>query len=486
MENHLLGQLTPAKKKEKEKREKLAKCCGKETGGLKMLRRLICAGAALCAVSCCILLLGAGSAPRASELRSISVLPKGINGKQHPAAQFVQQTLKGLTHDADEKLKGLNLHHHMRSSGVSGKLRRAIPNRKAAIGGDPDGVGGGKYDRFDRGQTLADLQQSLSSPLFSANNKARTEPIVPVAERARIAQLENVKLPGPLANIPKDMLTAEKAQTTMLTDRLSIKGVHTGYAEDPEVYVPRTGGILMNVLGVNTGEAGAWQGEDHWDDEMVGTERALSPEIDDPWIGQAHELSGSIGAQPGHPQGFTVNKYWAPVFGARMNGDHDFRPTQLAQIEDAEVEDDNGIPELRLNAARRHSISRSSLRSASPPPSSSLLAHTTQASEEHAQEREEQRDIALRNQQTRNRTPYTQEDKAAAAAWLAAGSQGPVSAGGGLLNARSAAGAMEDGAVSDDEESDAIKTLRDAMTDSRQKQPGHREPVARKLRMTNG
>ena len=55
-----------------------------------------------------------------------------------------------------------------------------------------------------------------------------------------------------------------------------------------------------------------------------------------------------------------------------------------------------------------------------------------------------------------------------------------------MLNARSAAGAMEDGAVGDDEEADAIKTLRDAMTDSRQKQPGHREPVARKLRMTNG
>jgi hypothetical protein len=93
---------------------------------------------------------------------------------------------------------------------------------------------------------------------------------------------------------------------------------------------------MMNVLGVHTGEAGAWQGEDHWDDEMVGTERDLSPEIDDPWVGRPHEHSSNIGAQPGHPMGFTINKYWAPVFAARMNGDNAFRPTQLAQLDYAQ------------------------------------------------------------------------------------------------------------------------------------------------------
>ena len=120
---------------------------------------------------------------------------------------------------------------------------------------------------------------------------------------------------------------------TTLTDGLSNKGVNTGYAEDTVVYVPRTGGIMMNVLGVHTGEAGAWQGEDHWDDEMVGTERALSPEIDDPWVGRPHEHSSNIGAQPGHPMGFTINKYWAPVFAARMNGGHAFRLNKLAQLD---------------------------------------------------------------------------------------------------------------------------------------------------------
>jgi hypothetical protein len=119
---------------------------------------------------------------------------------------------------------------------------------------------------------------------------------------------------------------------TTLIDGLSNKGFNTGYAEDTVVYVPRTGGIMMNVLGVHTGEAGAWKGEDHWDDEMVGTERALSPEIDDPWVGRPHKHSSNIGAQPGHPMGFTINKYWAPVFAARMNVDHAFRPTQLAQL----------------------------------------------------------------------------------------------------------------------------------------------------------
>ena len=102
-----------------------------------------------------------------------------------------------------------------------------------------------------------------------------------------------------------------------------------------------------------------------------------------------------------------------------------------------------------------------------------------------AQEREEERDLKLRQRQADERQQYTPEAEAEKAAWLAAASQGPVNAGGGVLNARESAGSMEDGGVADNEESDAMQTLRSAMADSRQKTPGHQEPVARHPRMSN-
>ena len=103
-----------------------------------------------------------------------------------------------------------------------------------------------------------------------------------------------------------------------------------------------------------------------------------------------------------------------------------------------------------------------------------------------AQQRESERDKEEQRALARHAPEGNIAGAAAAqAAWLAAGSQGPVNAGGGVLNARSAAGSMEDGAVDGGEESDAMSTLRAAMADSRQKIPGHREAVAPSLPMSN-
>ena len=458
-------------------------------------RRLLAASAGLCAVGCAVLLLDAGRLPSGQvALRDITVTPSGVSPRQHPAALYIQQTLKGLKSDADEKLAGRNLHRHARRKGAAGsqsqgQLARAEA-RKAAratvLDPDVEEAWERKFERFERGQTLADLQRSLSSPLFSAQGRARA---VPSADQARIAKLESAKLPGPLDAIPKDMLNAEKAQTTMLTDRLSYRGVNTGYPEDRVEYVPRVGGKLMHAFGVNTGEEGAWEGEDHWDDEQVPIRESFSTHY-------------GLQPAPGHPEGFGVNKYWAPVFGARGETGTPRRESMLAQVE-AEVEDNNGIPELRLDEASKESASQSSLRSI-PGPSSgagSSRRERAQGREEEreaeerartlrekpsktAQRREQERDAAEQAQAREQQKQYTPEAAAEAAAWMAAGSQGPVNAGGGVLDAKMAARSMEDGAVADSEESDAMNTLRAAMVDARQKTPGHREPVARRPRIS--
>jgi hypothetical protein len=458
-------------------------------------RRLLAASAGLCAVGCAVMLLDAGRLPSGLvALREIPVLPSGISPRRHPAALYIQQTLKGLKSDADEKLEGHNLHRHARRKGAAGSKSRGqlarAEARKAAWANvlDPDveEARQRKFEHFERGQTLADLQHSLSSPLFSAQGRARA---VPPADQARIAKLESAKLPGPLDAIPKDMLNAEKAPTTMLTDRLSFWGVNTGYPEDRVEYVPRVGGKL-HAFGVNTGEEGAWEGEDHWDDEQVPIEESFSTHY-------------GLQPAPGHPEGFGVNKYWAPVFGARGETGTPRRETMLAQVE-AEVEDNNGIPELRLDEAPRESASRSSL--SIPSPSSSVAGSSRREraqgreedreAEEKArtmrekpsktpQRREEERDAAEQAQAREQQKQYTPEAAAEAAAWMAAGSQGPVNAGGDVLDAKMAARSMEDGAVADSEESDAMNTLRAAMVDARQKTPGHREPLARRPRMSN-
>ena len=570
-------------------------------------RAVLAAVAGLCAAVCAAVLLSAGAerAPGgAVALERIAVLPSGVSEHRQPAARYIQQTLKGLSHDADEKLAGHNLHRHRRAKrgGAAGARARAPAGRRpAALASalDPDVVEARarKLERFERSQTLADLRHSLSSPLFSAQGRAHT---VPYAERARIAKLESAKLPGPLDGIPKGMLGAAKAPTTMLADRLSYRGVNTGYPEDPVEYVPRVGGKLMHAFGVNTGEEGAWAGEDHWDDEQVPIGQTFSthygiqpapghpegfgvnkywapvfgargevvgarkadaqleaPETatmltdrlsyrgvntgypEDPveyvprvggklmhafgvntgeegaWAGEDHwddeqvpigqTFSTHYGIQPapGHPEGFGVNKYWAPVFGARGKTGAPRRATMLAQVE-AEVEDHNGIPELRLDEAPADSASRSSLRSLSASSSGAASSGREHAqgreeareAEERvrtarhtpsktAQRREEERDAAEQAQAREEQTQSASGAAAESAAWMAAGSQGPVNAGGGVLDARSAAGSMEDGAVAGSEESDAMSTLRAAMADSRQKTPGHREPVARQPRMSN-
>jgi hypothetical protein len=460
------------------------------------MRRLLAASAGMCAVGCAVLLLDAGRLPNGLvALREIPVLPSGVSSRRHPAALYIQQTLKGLKSDADEKLAGRNLHRHARRKGAAGsqsrgQLARAEAPKAARVNMlDPDveEARERKFERFERGQTLADLQRSLSSPLFSAQGRARA---MPPADQARIAKLESAKLPGPLDAIPKDMLNEEKAQTTMLTDRLSFQGVNTGYPEDRVEYVPRVGGKLMHSFGVNTGEEGAWEGEDHWDDEQVP-------------IGESFSTHYGLQPAPGHPEGFGVNKYWAPVFGARGGTGTLRHETMLAQVE-AEVEDNNGIPELRLDEASKESASRSSLRSIPSPSSSgagSSRQERAQGREEEredeerartmrekpsktAQRREEERDVAEQAQAREQQKQYTPEAAAEAAAWMAAGSQGPVNVGGGVLDAKMAARSMEDGAVADSEESDAMNTLRAAMVDARQKTPGHRERVARRPRMS--
>jgi len=325
------------------------------------------------------------------------------------------------------------------------------------------------------------MQQSLSSALFRVKGRAP-----PVRLDPRIARLEKAKLPGPLASIPKDMLYGDKAPTTMLADRLGYRGVNTGYKEDPVEYAPRVGGKLMHEGGVNTGEEGAWEGEDHWVDEQVP-------------IGETFGKNFGVQPAPGHPEGFTINKYWSPVFGARRHGAAPGRPTQLAEIDGAEVEDHNGIPELRLEGASRHATqarepaARSALSSRRPggsvPRGRAQEREVEREDEERArttprqpavaaQQRESVRDSEERRQARHAGKKGSTDAAAEQAAWLAAGSQGPVNAGGGVLNARSAAGSMEDGAVAGDEESDAMATLRAAMADSRQKTPGHREAVA--------
>jgi len=271
----------------------------------------------------------------------------------------------------------------------------------------------------------------------------------------------------------------------MLTDHLSYRGVNTGYPEDTVKYVPREGGALMHAGGVNTGEEGAWKGEDHWVDEQVPIAETFSKHF-------------GIQPAPGHPDGFALNKYWAPVFGARVGRGVEGRQTQLTELAGAEVEDHNGIPELRLDAMEPQR--RSSLRSSST--SSAQFARSPEKREQgreseeravttpampstSAQRREAERDAEERSRQVREQKEYSPDAEAQKTAWLAEGSQGPVNAGGGVLNARSAAGSMEDGAVADVEKSDAMSTLRSAMSDSRQKTPGHREAVARQPRMTD-
>jgi hypothetical protein len=445
------------------------------------LRRILVAGAGIGAISCLVLILAAGRSSPTGELSS-SFLPSTI--RNQPAAQYIQHTLRGLNSDAEDKLRGIDLHRHRRVREHS--RRHAARTKKAHRDSafsllDPDRLEpklASKFDRFNRGQTLADLQRSLGSSLFSATAAARKEP---AQESARIAQLERAQLPGALAVIPRDMLPVParlvvhaktlptkkkagvkapaadfkaKARTTMLTmnsDGLGYRGVNVGYTKTPAEYVPRTGGRLMHNFGVNTGEEGAWAGEDHWadDDEQEPIDALFTGPF----------LHG--------------DKYWAPLFGARAP-QAVARPTQLAELERADVEDHNGIPELHLAAAMTSvPHSRSPEQQSARGRAAGLLLR---AKEQAGRAGVEQRGVAI-----------DAEAAAEDAAWVAAGSRGPVDGEGGeggVRSARVAAQAMEDGAVGDEEEREALETLRAAMTDAQQEMPGHREHVKSRPRLT--
>lgn len=99
-----------------------------------------------------------------TALRSIAVLPSGVDARRQPAARAVQQTLRSLTHDAAEKLAGKNLHRHEHK--VAPAKKPAAPVRAAARLShlDPDALErrARKFDSFERGQVPAALPFACS------------------------------------------------------------------------------------------------------------------------------------------------------------------------------------------------------------------------------------------------------------------------------------------------------------------------------------
>ena len=466
-----------------------------------MRRRLYTAAlprvAAGIAVASCVVLAWRHVLPDASRRPAALTLLGRVSAE--PAARLMRVTLADLAVDAAEKLRGHNLHRHtrMRTDSHGVRHRGHTTWRRDITQVDPDSVAAQlarRFDGFNRDETKGELREALSSGLFSATGQARK---VPVREAARISALEHFRLPGPLASIPGGMLPetkprprkkatatgssaksaagrasardfkAKATQTTKLAlvaDGLSPSGVNVGYTEDPVEYVPRKGGTLMYEGGVHTGEEGAWEGEAH-----------PQPGLDNDYLDEQVPIeamfSGNFGVMPSyagttrHPEGFTLNKYWSPLFGARAPRGPAGRQQQLAQLAGVGVEKQNGIAELRLDDTAEapdktfYFTKNGDVREAVPSAST----------------------VGLGERRDGPGPRVLQTPRAAGhdAARLDEESHGPVfdtvNGGPRTPSARKGASAMEDGGVTGTEKSMAMRTLHAAMADSRQDTPGHME-----------
>ena len=449
------------------------------------------------AVASCVVLAWRHVLPDASRRPAALTLLGRVSAE--PAARLMRVTLADLAVDAAEKLRGHNLHRHtrMRTDSHGVRHRGHTTWRRDITQVDPDSVAAQlarRFDGFNRDETKGELREALSSGLFSATGQARK---VPVREAARISALEHFRLPGPLASIPGGMLPetkprprkkatatgssaksaagrasardfkAKATQTTKLAlvaDGLSPSGVNVGYTEDPVEYVPRKGGTLMYEGGVHTGEEGAWEGEAH-----------PQPGLDNDYLDEQVPIeamfSGNFGVMPSyagttrHPEGFTLNKYWSPLFGARAPRGPAGRQQQLAQLAGVGVEKQNGIAELRLDDTAEapdktfYFTKNGDVREAVPSAST----------------------VGLGERRDGPGPRVLQTPRAAGhdAARLDEESHGPVfdtvNGGPRTPSARKGASAMEDGGVTGTEKSMAMRTLHAAMADSRQDTPGHME-----------
>ena len=466
-----------------------------------MRRRLYTAAlprvAAGIAVASCVVLAWRHVLPDASRRPAALTLLGRVSAE--PAARLMRVTLADLAVDAAEKLRGHNLHRHtrMRTDSHGVRHRGHTTWRRDITQVDPDSVAAQlarRFDGFNRDETKGELREALSSGLFSATGQARK---VPVREAARISALEHFRLPGPLASIPGGMLPetkprprkkatatgssaksaagrasardfkAKATQTTKLAlvaDGLSPSGVNVGYTEDPVEYVPRKGGTLMYEGGVHTGEEGAWEGEAH-----------PQPGLDNDYLDEQVPIeamfSGNFGVMPSyagttrHPEGFTLNKYWSPLFGARAPRGPAGRQQQLAQLAGVGVDEQNGIAELTLDDTAEapdktfYFTKNGDVREAVPSAST----------------------VGLGERRDGPGPRVLQTPRAAGhdAARLDEESHGPVfdtvNGGPRTPSARKGASAMEDGGVTGTEKSMAMRTLHAAMADSRQDTPGHME-----------
>ena len=449
------------------------------------------------AVASCVVLVWCHVLPDASR-RPAALTLLGRDSAREPAARLMRVTLADLAVDAAEKLRGHNLHRHarMRTDGHGVRHRGHTTWRREITQVDPDSVAAQlarRFDGFNRDETKGELREALSSGLFSATGQARK---VPVREAARISALEHFRLPGPLASIPGGMLPetkprarkkakatgssarsasgrasardfkAKATQTTKLAlvaDGLSPSGVNVGYSEDRVEYVPRKGGALMYEGGVHTGEEGAWEGEAH-----------PQPGLDNDYLDEQVPIeamfSGNFGVMPSyagttrHPDGFTVNKYWSPLFGARAPRGTAGRQQQLAQLAGVGVDEQNGIAELTLDDTAEapdktfYFTKNGDVREAVSSASTVGVGETRDGPRQRVVQTPRAAGLQVRD-----------------AARLDEESNGPVNGGPRMHSARKGASAMEDGGVTGTEKSMAMRTLQAAMADSRQDTPGHVE-----------
>jgi len=363
----------------------------------------------------CVLLVNLVASRMASRESKLTIAP-GF----HPAAAYMASMLHGMKANSDQEIH----FGHVKRPGadmlqLSDQDKASHRARYAVMSSPIPPIPHMK----DHVQTRAEIEQSLNSELFHtpAVNTGR----IPGKETQITKKSTYQKFPEPknlVDGIPKDMFQKKARVTSLASDVLSKKGVNVGY-RDVAHDVP---------LGK----------KDKLEEHGVYTNNRLYQSFDDIAVPLEGIDANGYFVHPDayNREGYTVNEYW-PL---QANGHKQAMETKLA----SSLENYNGIPELKFSPDKPAAVGMGKTGGRNKLP---LQLTRKVATSKHAQ-----------------------TSRGLDEAWLAAGSQEPLGVE-NVVNSVKAAGAMEDGVVDAKEKSEAMANLRNAMMDSHQTVPGHRE-----------
>mmetsp|Transcript_9103 Transcript_9103/g.20891 ORF Transcript_9103/g.20891 Transcript_9103/m.20891 type:complete len:424 (-) Transcript_9103:101-1372(-) len=368
----------------------------------------------------CLLVLSVMSIRTSSQREARVTIAPGF----HPAAAYMASALHNMKADSDQEIHfGHVRRRNIEVRQLSDRKFNAREDARYAILSRPIPPIPHMKEHV---QTRAEIEKSFNSDLFHTTSTGKLSTRGSEGKTTEKTTDHNLSGPKNLVHeIPRDMFEMRARVTSLASDVLSKKGVNVGYQEPPQVI--------------------SKDKKDKLEDHGVYTDNRFYHNLDDVAVPLEGIDANGYGVHPDahNRDGYTVNEYW-PL---QANKGSRAMQTKLAST----LEDHNGIPELHFSHGK-------------------LSAHTSgrAGGSAHTQTQFSRGVKAPRQAQAVKGVDSRDE------AWLAAGSQQPLGVE-NVVNSANAAEAMEDGDVDAKEKSDAMANLRNAMLDSHQSIPGHRE-----------